>query len=278
VHVSKGEKRGLYKYQFDNIDRYYIPLIFQHYRNTSIEFEGTPKFLKSNISKFVKFDGHGFQEFEHHKNPNNVLKGKYMKEMLKYIRDEQYMKTWLDNNQQRFELAYKNLQFLANSEINPSLTTANQKGFSEKIKTSVILEFKSQNSMYLKYKGHNILLIKDCVGLWTCDWKTKKNILQDLDCISSYDIEHVVSNSYGVDNTDLRNAVLLDSHLNRKKQNIMLFLIPNDLVHYIRRKRFQQNVFLRSQQYYNRKDLILKLIGFTTISAVCVKYISINIL
>lgn len=269
VHISKGAKRGQYKYQFDNIDKYHIPLIFKYYRSTSVEFEGTPTNLKSKISKFVLFDGYCFQEFEHQNNPKDVLnKGKYMIEILKNIRDETYMKTWLDNNQQRYELAYKSLQFLANSEINPSLSTAKQKGFSEKIKSSVISEFKSQNSMNLYYKGYNIILIKDCVGLWTCDLKTKKNILQDVDCIASYDIEHVVSNSYGVDNTDLRNAVLLDSHLNRKKQNIMLFLIPNNLVYYIRRKRFQQNIFLSSQQYYNRKNLILKLIGITTISAV----------
>lgn len=73
------------------------------------------------------------------------------------------------------------------------------------------------------------VIYSDCVGLWVCDHPTKMAFLQDVDCVQAYDIEHIVSNSYGADNSDPNNGVLLDSRVNRTKVSRCFFTISGDI-------------------------------------------------
>lgn len=61
--------------------------------------------------------------------------------------------------------------------------------------------------------------------------------------IQAYNIEHIVSNSFGVDNTDWRNGVPLHEKINKRKGNIMLFLYWDDL-EWIKSQKTKQFWFL----------------------------------
>jgi hypothetical protein len=102
---------------------------------------------------------------------------------------------------------YKTLLFLAENGINPTKLIPTESGFPESIKKKTIQKARSLESKIIIYNGNHISLVKDVLGLWTVDQPTKTMFLEKVLCINSFDIEHVVSNSYGADNTGIFNIL-----------------------------------------------------------------------
>lgn len=243
IIVGTKAERGLLRYTFTNVDKY----IFPRFYRTNIEKIVLPaqKGLVSK-SKFVKFDGYTFKEFSNNSDGKSYKQNKYIHDIVENVNNLDFMLDWLNKPQIRYKMQYKTLHFLAYSGMNPSMPLESAKGFSDRVKNSAINRFKKKHSQILVFENQNVVLIKDAVGLWTTDLPTKKSVLKDVDCITSYDVEHIVSNSLGVDNNDCDNAIILDSVLNRKKGNQMLFLVNDEIIHYIRKKQIEQKKFLRS--------------------------------
>lgn len=98
-------------------------------------------------------------------------------------------------------MMYKTLLFLAESGINPTKAIPTETGFPEAIKKKAALKARSLSSKIILFNGNHMSLVKDVLGLWTVDLTTKNTYLEKIGCINTYDVEHVVSNSYGADNT-----------------------------------------------------------------------------
>ncbi len=67
-------------------------------------------------------------------------------------------------------------------------------------------------------------------------------LLQDVDCIQAYDVEHIISNSYGADNSDPNNGVLLDSRINRTKVSLVSVDLYSISYSYIKRSNYTFNM------------------------------------
>ena len=148
---------------------------------------------------------------------------------------------------------------LADNGINPNFSSDAKGSFSFKTRKQIIKNWMARKDATriesVEYEGKfvKVKFVRDVVGLWTVDPKTKSTILPNIDCISSFDIEHIISNSYGADNDDVRNGVLLDSVINRKKGNTLLFLADESLLQFVRRKQLEQIKYFRMlKPWYKR--------------------------
>lgn len=180
-------------------------------------------------------------------------KQKYFNEITETINNENLMNKWLNSEDLQGKMAYKTLKFLIRSGINPEHPKGKTNdGFSESFRTNIIKNWikRPNKTLYLNIKygsdKANVKLIKDVLGVWTTDRITKEIYLKEIDCISSFDIEHVVSNSYGADNNDLSNGVLLDSRVNRRKNNNMLFLVDLKMINFIKKLKKEQEKYIKS--------------------------------
>jgi hypothetical protein len=215
----------------------------------------------------------------------------YLKSIVGNMNNINYMKNWLESDQERYKMMYITLIFLACLAINPSLSVLNaaqaeynrqissyfaegepvttkitsKNGFSVKIKQKIIQSwYKTHENQTVKVwideKPKEIALIKDCCGLWCISHSFKKefgsfdSLDNEKDIISAYDIEHIVSNSYDMPLNSVMdrsdgwnypwNGVLLDSSINRKKGNTMLYLAGDEVVTRIRKKKELQQIWL----------------------------------
>jgi hypothetical protein len=217
---------------------------------------------------------------------------RYLESIVKNMNDKSFMRRWLEDDQERYQMMYSTLVFLACMAINPSMTnihemknsTAIEKswplidsessksksGFALKTKQQIIhswqkIHEKKTESFWVNGRLKELDLIQDCCGLWCMSHGLKKQTGKiegpegdHGDIISAFDIEHIVSNSYDIPthaSTDWSNGwnqawngVLLDSTINRKKGNTMLFLVGDDVVASIRKKKELQQMWMRKNR------------------------------
>lgn len=245
-HVSVSKKDSLTIYSIRYVDKYYVPYVFSWFRVGHYSQSVKPA-TKSTLPRYMVFDGHRLEPWSVLQKESDYKQTKYLKDIYLHVHSEKWMKKWISSHQTRYKIMYQTLLFLARSGINPEQTLSiTRSGFSDAIKKKVVADATARCSKEITFRGFRILLVKDVVGLWTVDLGTKTQVLKDIDCINSYDIEHVVSNSYGADNSERINGVLLDSKVNRGKGNTMLFLVPDHVLKGIKNQYVQQAAFLRS--------------------------------
>lgn len=210
---SKGPTRGSYTYEILTIDKYFVPLVYswyrhniQHYtRNSSVKFEGS-------APRYSQFDGSSLKEWVEPQSISpegfNYKSDKYLHSIQKSMASFSFMDSWMSHQQTRSKMAYKTLMFLSRSHIDPSNPNSASAGFPERVKSKIISNWKLKKDALktIRIKTQNgskneITLIRDAVGLWTVDTATKSKYLNNVECISPFDVEHIVSNSYGADNS-----------------------------------------------------------------------------
>jgi hypothetical protein len=257
VTVVSGVKvggRGNYQYNYLTVSKRFIPGIYSWYvtKNNS-KMRELAKF-EPLTSKYLQFDGTSIEALEHDPSALQYKQQKYYDDLLESVKNEDLVNQWLlRQGNQHGKLLYMNLMFLVRSQINPQLASASNSKFSKKTRNTIIENwYKSRKQKTVKVGSERVQLIMDCVGLFTSDTKSV-SILPNCDCIDSFDVEHIVSNSFGVDNEDTQNGVLLDHVVNRKKGNTMLFLCSDDVRDYIIQKKEKQKQYLKQFDPWYRR-------------------------
>ncbi|KAI8892900.1 hypothetical protein BC833DRAFT_610319 [Globomyces pollinis-pini] len=253
-------------YTIHTIDKYFI-LSLSWYRVSTFYHTTDLKSIVKNdksLKKYMTFDGKQLSDWKQDKSKNideefDYKTDKYLPVLIKCINDTRLMEKWLIDQQIQGKLAYKTLLFLFRTDMNPLTPKGTiTDGFSNTVRQQIIKNWKAKSkvkTIIIKSGGQTVAieLIKDCVGLWVCDHKTKQTHLSDIDCFQGFDVEHVISNSYGVDNNDITNGVLLDSRINRKKSNTILFLVDIDVIQRITELKMEQKKYFKSlQPFYKR--------------------------
>jgi hypothetical protein len=168
--------------------------------------------------------------------------------------------------------AFKNSDSLGTNlnSLSESDSSKIKSGFGSRTKQQIIhswqkIHEKKTESFWVNGQVKELDLIRDCCGLWCMSHPLKRQLGkmevtsgEQGDAISAYDIEHIVSNSYDIPSqasTDWSNGwnqpwngVLLDSSINRKKGNTMLFLVGDDVVSSIRKKKELQQWWMRKNR------------------------------
>ncbi|KAJ3320547.1 hypothetical protein HDV06_005170 [Boothiomyces sp. JEL0866] len=247
-----GNKAGRhYEYHCKIIDKYFVPGIISWYRMKSKVYTRDQSVrFDAPLKKYMQYDGQYLLEWNYkpkEKNEFEYKNTKYASHISDSIKNERKMKNWQNDSKSfKAKMIYETLHFLHLSGIDPTKPIQNGQ-FALRIKNRIINEWKQVpgNVKLVVYKGKEVQLVKDCLGLWTVD-KVNKDNLKDVDCIATFDIEHIVSNSFGTDNNDHTNGVLLDSRINRTKGNMMLFLVGDDIHERVQQLKKQQHQFLKS--------------------------------
>lgn len=177
---------------------------------------------------FLSLMGNLFQLF---KSDFHYKEAKYHNELVSFVKDRQMMERWLRDPECRAQMAYKTLKFLLRSKIYPDASKADSATtrFSSQAKKLIKERWKADKTNILKLKN-GLVLTRDAVGLWVLDGKDKNTTLVDRTLFDTYDIEHVVSNKFGVDNEDVENGILLDKRVNRGRKGFHMLLLVDDVV------------------------------------------------
>ena len=249
---TKQPGHGKYLYSFTTVQRYYIPAVASWYKTDRVQLDRIMKPFSKLPSRYLQFDGQELKPMLHSNSTEfQYKKHKYYNEIISLMHSPTFPKDWISSVNKRAQVAFKSLKFLADAGINPTLASSATGSFSYKVKNAVIKGWMARpgatrvETVFSGGKSREIEFVQDVVGLWTVDVKSKEEFLSDVGCISSYDVEHIISNSYGADNDDVMNGVLLDSTVNRKKGNTLLFLADDALLAYIRRKQALQAKYFR---------------------------------
>ena len=250
---KKVHGHGNYEYSFTTVQRYFIPKVASWYSTDRVSLKrlNQQPFIKLP-SRYLKFDGTILEPMEHSNTTEFKYKQqKYYDELVTLMHSPKFPLEFINSSSKQSQIAYKSLKFLADAGINPTLASNAQGTFSYKVRNLIIknwIEREGKTRVEMVNCGDEIRPVKfvqDVVGLWTVDMRSKQSCLSKVDCISSFDVEHIISNSYGADNEDVKNGVLLDSVVNRKKGNTLLFLADDSLLAYIRRKQTMQAKYFR---------------------------------
>ncbi|KAI9205010.1 uncharacterized protein BJ171DRAFT_502649 [Polychytrium aggregatum] len=181
-------------------------------------------------------------------------RAKYIEQILTSVKDPAFMASWLQDTQVRGKLAYQVLKFLIRANLDPDRpndahiqSLDRPPVFPESVKKTIVEHWKTRPG-HLIQCSNGIELILDVLGLWTVSATDAKHApFSSPDCcVHAFDIEHIVSNSFGTDNRDTENGVILDSKVNRSKGNRMLFLLTDSEIDKIKDLAKKQRVFLKS--------------------------------
>ncbi|KAJ3345980.1 hypothetical protein HDU91_007170 [Kappamyces sp. JEL0680] len=250
-----------------SIDKYFIPFVASWYTLKAETFECDKGKIREKLPRYLIFDGHrlldwkdadGRTKREHWFDRDFFASGnefqyktaKYLKDITQAMHTPSYMQRWVLKPQVRYRMMYKVLHFLARSGIDPCTYRTAESSFSPEIKKTIVQNHKTavgpKAIKTIEYNKTAITLVKDVVGLWTVSHATKNAVLSQVDAIQAY----------GADNADASNGVLLDSRINRRKGNTMLFLVGDDIIQDIDTQKKAQRKWLRSQYPWYKRFLV----------------------
>ncbi|KAJ3270762.1 hypothetical protein HDV01_007454 [Terramyces sp. JEL0728] len=239
------------EYHCKSVDKYFIPGLVSWYKMKN-QIHQRDNSVKSDmpIKKYVQYDGQYLHDWNHKPKDRDRFEykdTKYVGNISDSIKNETKMKKWQNDSKSfKAKMIYETLHFLHLAGIDPTKPIQNGQ-FASKAKHRIINEWKQVpgNIKQIEFNQKQVLLVKDCLGLWTAD-KVNKELVKDIECIATYDVEHIVSNSFGADNNDHTNGVLLDSRINRTKGNMMLFLVGDDTHERVKQLKKEQTRFFKS--------------------------------
>lgn len=201
-------------------------------------------------------------------------------EIITRIKDRNFMERWLSDKSLQREMALKTKEFRKAAgfryisstnkskvylQLNSSIGSTSESApliassFQNSSRAKVYKSWRAahpENTRIMKFGGQHLLLVKDCVGLWTVADGIKATHFHHTDCVNAYSIEHIVSNSFGVDNCDEENAVPMDVLVNKIKSNLMLFEAPKEVIKFITSQREAQERFFDRDMHQIEEALL----------------------